>query len=117
MRIAVASEGLEVAPYFGHCSSFTCYKIDRGMIVDCQNMPNPGISPRKLAPVLHDLGVRVIITGFIERDAADALRAEGIEVVPNKRGTARDAAQTFLAHTLTGDGEWHAEEEGRNVLG
>ena len=40
MRIAVASEGLAVSPYFGHCASFTCYRIERGIIVECQNMPN-----------------------------------------------------------------------------
>ncbi|WP_080798253.1 NifB/NifX family molybdenum-iron cluster-binding protein [Arabiibacter massiliensis] len=115
MRIAVASEGLKVSPYFGHCSSFTCYKIERGMIVECQNMPNPGLASPKLAAVLCDLDVRVLIAGSIEREAADALRAESIEVIPNEKGTARAAAEAFLARTLTGTDEWHGEEEGRNV--
>lgn len=114
MRIAVASEGLKVSSYFGHCSSFTCYKIERGVIVECQNMPNPGFSSRKLAELLRDLDVRVLISGSIEREAADALRGEGIEVVPNEQGTAREAAEAFLARTLTGADEFHGEE-GRNV--
>ena len=52
MRIAVASEGLAVSPYFGHCASFTCYRIERGIIVECQNMPNPHQTPARIAAVL-----------------------------------------------------------------
>ena len=48
MRIAVASEGLAVSPYFGHCASFTCYRIERGIIVECQNMPNPHQTPARI---------------------------------------------------------------------
>ena len=57
MRIAVASEGLAVSPYFGHCASFTCYRIERGIIVECQNMPNPHQTPARIAAVLRELDV------------------------------------------------------------
>ncbi|OUO90883.1 dinitrogenase iron-molybdenum cofactor biosynthesis protein [Gordonibacter sp. An230] len=117
MRIAVASEGLNVSPHFGQCASFTCYTIDRGMIVECQNTPNPRLPPRQLASMLGDLDVRVLVAGCVERDALDALGAEGIEVVPCASGTARGAAEAYLARTLAGDGEWHGEEEGRAVHG
>ena len=110
MRIAVASEGLNVSPYFG---SFTCYTIDRGMIVECQNTPNPRLPLRQLASMLGDLDVRVLIAGCVEREAADALGIEGIEVIPNASGTARKAAEAYLARTLAGDGEWHGDEEAR----
>ena len=32
MRIAVASEGLEVSPHAGHCSSFMCYTVNLSLI-------------------------------------------------------------------------------------
>ena len=67
MRIAVASEGLAVSPYFGHCASFTCYRIERGIIVECQNMPNPHQTPARIAAVLRELDVTAVITGIIER--------------------------------------------------
>ena len=117
MRIAVASEGLAVSPYFGHCASFTCYRIERGIIVECQNMPNPHQTPARIAAVLRELdgaGFAVIITGIIERDAVEALQAADIEVVSNQAGSARDAAEAYLAHTLIGTDEWHNDEE---VLG
>ena len=113
MRIAVASEGLNVSPYFGQCSSFTCYTIDRGMIVECQNTPNPCLLPRQLASMLSDLDVKVLVAGCVEREAADVLGAKGIEVVPGACGTAREAAEAYLARTLAGDGEWHGDEEAR----
>ena len=94
MRIAVASEGLAVSPYFGHCASFTCYRIERGIIVECQNMPNPHQTPARIA--------------------VEALQAADIEVVSNQAGSARDAAEAYLAHTLIGTDEWHNDEE---VLG
>ena len=75
MRIAVASEGLAVSPYFGHCASFTCYRIERGIIVECQNMPNPHQTPARIAAVLRELDVTAVITGIIERDAVEALQA------------------------------------------
>ena len=61
MRIAVASEGLDVSPYFRHCASFTCYKIECGIIVECQNMPNPHQTPARLAAVLRELDVNTLI--------------------------------------------------------
>ena len=102
MRIAVASEGLAVSPYFGHCASFTCYRIERGIIVECQNMPNPHQTPARIAAVLRELDVTAVITGIIERDAVEALQAADIEVVSNRAGSARDAAEAYLAHTLIG---------------
>lgn len=116
MRIAVASEGLGVSPYFGHCASFTCYKIECGIITECQNMPNPRQSPGQLAAVLHELDVAALITGIIERDAGEALQAADIEVVANQTGSARDAAQAYLAHTLIGADEWHNDEEDFSTL-
>ncbi|CAK7013255.1 MAG: hypothetical protein PEGG_00526 [Paraeggerthella hongkongensis] len=110
MRIAVASEGLKVSPVFGKCASFTCYRIERGVIVECQNMPNPLFPPNRLASLLHELDVRVLITGTIEREAAEALRAVDIEVVPNRGGTARHAAEVYLARTLIGSDESDEEE-------
>ena len=113
MRIAVASEGLEVAPVFGRCSSLTCYRVERGVIVECQNTPaNPLLSASHLASLMRELDVRVLIAGTIERDAAEALRAADIEVIPNKDGTARHAAEDYLAHTLIGADEADEEEIG-----
>lgn len=111
MRIAVASEGLAVSPYFGHCASFTCYRIERGIIVECQNMPNPHQAPARIAAVLRELDVTAVITGIIERDAVEALHAANIEAVSNQAGSARGAAEAYLTNTLIGADEWRNGEE------
>lgn len=111
MRIAVASEGLEVSPYFRHCASFTCYKIERGIIVECQNMPNPHQSVEQLVSMLSELEVHALITGVIECATVDALHAVDIEVAANRSGSAREAAEQYLAHTLIGTDEWHGDED------
>ena len=67
MRIAVACQGLDVAPRFARSSSFMCYRVDRGMFADCQNMPNLSFPPAQLAQVLKDLDVSVMIVDRIDR--------------------------------------------------
>ena len=70
----------------------------------------PTLSPEPSCSLLHELDVRVLITGTIEREAAEALRAVDIEVVPNRGGTARHAAEVYLARTLIGSDESDEEE-------
>ena len=102
MRIAVASEGLEVAPRFGQCSSYMCYNVECGVIVDCQNMPNLGMPAQRLAALFDEFGVDVLIVNTIEYDVANVFCHAGIEVIAKAHGTAREVAQAYLTRTLTG---------------
>ncbi|WP_139653446.1 NifB/NifX family molybdenum-iron cluster-binding protein [Raoultibacter phocaeensis] len=106
MRIAVASEGLDVSPYFEHCTSFTFYTIDCGIIAECQNMPNPQLPSGSLASLLVELEVDVLIAGCIKRTSIHALMEADIEVVSGVVGTARAATEAYLAQTLIGCDEW-----------
>lgn len=112
MRIAVASEGLDVSPHFEHCISFTIYSIDRGVIAECQNMPNPQLTTDRLAQLLSDLDVDVLIVGCVEQKVVAKLQATDLELVYEVMGTARAATEAFLARTLIGTDEWcdHDEE-------
>ena len=94
MRIAVACQGLDVAPRFARSSSFMCYRVDRGMFADCQNMPNLSFPPAQLAQVLKDLDVSVMIVNRIDPTSETALKAAGIEVQAGYTGTASAAART-----------------------
>lgn len=105
MRIAVASQGLDVASKVLRCASYMCYRVDRGMIVDCQNMPNLSLPPAQLATLMKDLGVTVMLAQTVEPSARAALEQAGIEVETGSTGTASRAARTYLAHTLAGRDE------------
>ena len=102
MRIVVASQGLDVAPWLLHCESFTSCRVEQGVIVDCQNMPNLTLPSAQLATLLTDLGATVVLAGQIESTARQALTAAGIEVQDGATGTASGAARTYLANTLAG---------------
>ena len=105
MRIAVASEGLEVSPHAGHCSSFMCYTVTRGVITECQNLPNPGVPGATMAELFQDVGVDVLVCGGIDMDMANAFCHAGIEVVAGAAGSVRRVAESYLNHTLIGTEE------------
>lgn len=102
MRIAVASDGLEVAPYFASTTSFMCYTVTRGIITECQNMPNPALPLEQLVELFLELGIDVLIVGRIEYNIANRLCRAGIEVVAGANGNAADVARGYLTKTLTG---------------
>lgn len=102
MRIVVASQGLDVAPWFMHCDSFTSYRVEQGIIVDCQNMPNLSLSAKQLAHLLKELETTVVLTKQMENSAKEALEEAGIETIEGASGTASGAARSYLQNTLTG---------------
>lgn len=123
MRIAVASEGLEVSQNFGRCASYMCYTVKCGVIVECQNMPNPNLPMSRLVPLLRDLDVTVLIVGAIDYDTANVFCCADIEVIAGASGSAREVAQAYLTHTLTGVDElchneeyWDAEDDLEQTL-
>ena len=67
MKIIVACEGLGVSPHAVHCASFMCYTVERGIIADCRNLPNPGLSAEDTTQMFIDLGVSTIITTTTSR--------------------------------------------------
>lgn len=115
MKIAVACEGLGVSPHAVHCASFMCYTVNRGIITDCQNLPNPGLPAEETLNLLKEMGIDTIITGGIDIDFANMLCHSGVEVVAGVEGTSKEVADAYLNHTLIGADELcHtlAEEDG-----
>lgn len=102
MRIAVASEGLEVSQNFARCTSYMCYTVSRGVIVECQNTPNPNLPLDKLVPLLRDVGVNVLLVGAIDYETANVFCCADIEVIAGVKGSAREAVKAYLTNTLTG---------------
>ena len=105
MRIAVACQGLEVAPYFVQCTGYTCYNVERGIISDSQNMPALDQPLDKLVALLKSIGIDVLVVGLIEYDMASVLCRNGIEVIAGAKGNALDAAKAYVSKTLAGVSE------------
>lgn len=117
MRIVVASSGLDVAERFEYAESYTCYRVERGIIVECQNMPNPQLPYRDLASMLLSIDAGVIIVGAIPVDIARIFCQANIEVVAGAHGSTRTVVEQYLTRTLIGvdemchDGGGEHEEE------
>ncbi|MDO5117299.1 MAG: NifB/NifX family molybdenum-iron cluster-binding protein [Eggerthellaceae bacterium] len=111
MRIAIACEGLHVAPRYEYCESYMCYTVDHGVIVDGQNMPSPGVNYREIADTLYDIGVRVLIVGAIDASVAELFCAKDIDVIANAKGEARRVLDQYLTDELIGVDDLCNDEE------
>ncbi|HIY84094.1 MAG TPA: dinitrogenase iron-molybdenum cofactor biosynthesis protein [Candidatus Rubneribacter avistercoris] len=109
MRIAVASNGLDVSTHGGRCTDYTCYTVTRGVIAQCQNFPNPCLPPAATASLLNRLGVDVLIAHTLDPSIQSALEQSGVETVTGAIGTARSAAEEFLADMLAGRGSFEPD--------
>lgn len=103
MKIAVACDGLAIAPHAASCSSFTCYTINSGVIVSCSNVPNLGLSPRERAQFLRDMGVDALLARQFSDEGLAALGGTGIEPILTGATTPREAVEAHLRATLMGD--------------
>ena len=113
MKVAVACNGMNVSPFAAQCESFTCYTVNKGVISDCRNLPNMGITGAEAAKLINDLGFEILITNGIDVDMANLLCECGVEVVAGVQGTAREAVERYISSTLMGAIELcdaHAEQ-------
>lgn len=103
MRIAVASDGLDVSLHGNRCESYMCYTVDRGIIRECQNTPNPCLSPDLTADLFKQLGVSAFIVHVLDPAFRDAFEAAGIDVVTGAFGSTHRAVERYLASLFLGD--------------
>lgn len=104
MRIAVASEGVNVTEHFGHCEGFLIYDAENGKILQEEMVANPGHKPGFLPNFLADRGVKVIISGGMGGGAVDIFNERGVEVVVGASGAAKNAVESYLRGELKSTG-------------
>ena len=93
MRIAVASEGLDVSSHFGCCTNFNFYQVEN---VDSRNLPSQGHLCGSQANFLRQIEVKVLLCGTISEKDAESMKAAGITVVQGAHGRAITAADNYL---------------------
>lgn len=97
MKIAVASNGLEVSPYFECCTNYNFFVIDNGMIMDYRNFPiliQQGLSA---IGVLRELDIDIIIVGCMKITNREQIENAGIEVVCGGKGDAKVVVEDYLS--------------------
>ena len=103
MKIAVACDGLLArlrTLLDAAASCVTPWK--KGVITDCRNLPNMGVTSQEAADLINGLGFDAIITKGIDMDMAEDLCASGVEVVAGVDGTSREVVESYVTETLLG---------------
>lgn len=96
MRIAVASEGLDVSSYFSCCTNFNYYKIENGEMVDSRNLPSQGHLCGSQANFLRQIDVKILICGSISKKETETMENAGIKVIPGASGRAFQVVADYL---------------------
>ena len=108
MKLAIATDGNEVAAHFGRCEKYILAEIVDGEVTSQEDMANPGHEPGLLPRVLHELGVDHIAAGGMGPRAVNLLAQFGIEAVVGVRGSVEDCLAAAAAGELVaGDSTCH----------
>ena len=110
MRIAVASEGLNVAKSFASYSNVNYFTTSSYEIAETQNLPVEGLTFEEHVSLMEKIGVDVLLVGKISPAALNALSTKNIRVLQGFDGSAFDAATTYLSEqAATLDSEFPEE--------
>jgi len=100
MRIAVSTDGINVASHFGRCSEYTIVDIENEKIVKEEKVQNPGHQPGLLPKYLSDMGVDYIITGGMGPRAQGFFSQYNIKTVIGAMGSVDKVVENFIKNEL-----------------
>jgi predicted DNA-binding protein (UPF0251 family)/predicted Fe-Mo cluster-binding NifX family protein len=106
VKIAVPSRDGQVDEHFGHCKEFLVYRVEGQSLVDDKTIPSPegcGCKSGVAADLARE-GVTHLVAGNMGEGAVRVLGAHGITVVRGASGSARAAAEGFLAGSVKDSG-------------
>ncbi|MCK8827660.1 NifB/NifX family molybdenum-iron cluster-binding protein [Natroniella acetigena] len=99
-KVAIPTDGGQVAGHFGRCPEFTIFDIDGGEIVNKEIIQNPGHKPGFLPKFLNGKDVDAILAGGMGRRAVDLFDENNIEVVTGVTGDVEVGVKSYLADNL-----------------
>ncbi|MDI6689913.1 MAG: NifB/NifX family molybdenum-iron cluster-binding protein [Actinomycetota bacterium] len=100
MKVAIATDGVEVSPHFGRCATYTIAEIKNNQIISKEVIANPGHEPGFLPMFLAQRGVGYVIAGGMGPRAKTLFAQHGIEVITGAYGRVDSVLQGFLEGTL-----------------
>lgn len=106
MRVAVATDGTQVAEHFGRCAQYTLAQIEDGQVRTVTSIGNPGHEPGFLPRFLAEKNVSCIITGGMGQRAKQLFDAVGIDTIVGVSGDVRHVLQQYAAESLSSEGEF-----------
>lgn len=103
MRIAITTENGNIFQHFGKCKEFTIYEVSDGRVLNKMVLDASDSGHSALAILLHNSGVDTLICGGIGGGAREALKQNGIELIPGVTGSADEAISSYLSGKSIGD--------------
>ena len=101
MKVAISTDGTQVAFHFGRCPEYTIIEIEDGKVTKREMIQTPGHQPNFLPGYLANMGVNTIITGGMGRRAHPLFAQHNIEVVLGVAGRPIDQViDEFIAGKL-----------------
>ena len=107
MKIAVPTRNNVVDDHFGHCAYYTIYTIEDNRVVAKETMPSPeGCGCKSnIAPVLHEMGVVLMLAGNMGEGAKNVLGRNHIEVIRGCSGSTDELVEAYLRGEVKDNGE------------
>jgi predicted Fe-Mo cluster-binding NifX family protein len=99
-KVAISTDGEDVAPHFGRCQAYTIVEIANGRLHSRQLVPNPGHEPGFLPGYLAERGVTCIVAGGMGMRAQMLFGQQGIETVVGVSGSIDETIQALLGGHL-----------------
>ncbi len=101
-RIAIATDGTDVAQHFGRCPAYTLVDIIDDKAENLTVIANPGHQPGFLPRFLAEKGVKCVVAGGMGPRAQNLFAEQGIYTVVGVVGPVVDAINNYLADSLYG---------------
>jgi predicted Fe-Mo cluster-binding NifX family protein len=102
MKVAIATDGTEVAAHFGRCEAYTVAEIEDGQIVAREVVANPGHEPGFLPGYLAKRGVTCIVAGGMGPRAVMLFEERQIQAITGVTGPVEDTLGALLRGELEG---------------
>jgi predicted Fe-Mo cluster-binding NifX family protein len=93
MKIAIPMFKDRVSPHFGASPKILVGYVKTGQLLDKTILELKSMSPMKIARLLVDLGVEMLICGGIQSFYKEWLISKGISVLDNQRGLIHEIIQ------------------------
>jgi predicted Fe-Mo cluster-binding NifX family protein len=100
MKIAIPTDGKEVASHFGRCPSFTIVEVEDDEVKSREVIENPGHQPGYIPEFLKGIGVDTIIAGGMGQRALELFDNNDIGYILGAEGNIEDVISSFIKGEL-----------------
>ena len=107
MKVAVPTRDNMIDDHFGHCDHYTLFTIEQGEVIERTTLPSPqGCGCKSnIAPILHEMGVEVMLAGNMGEGARNVLGRNSIAVVRGCSGSTDELVEAYLRGEVKDNGE------------